>query len=53
MNGVERARAKLSSDEVPREFSGATDGTFVRRCPPIGLGVYCSAQEDPAGVLNR
>ena len=53
MNGVERARANVSFDEVPRKFSGATDGTFVRLRPPIGHGDCCSAQEDPAGVLSR
>jgi hypothetical protein len=53
LNGVERARANAISDEVPREFSGATDGTFVHLCPPIGPGDCSSTQEDPVGILKR
>lgn len=52
MNGVERPKANAVPDEVHREFSGATDGTFVRLCPPIGLGDCSNTQKDSVGVLG-
>lgn len=46
MNGVEGPRTNSVPDEVHGEIPGATDGTFVRLCPPIGLGDCSSTHKD-------